>query len=436
MNTRLLIAALLGITALASGCANSKQEDLSQNKMEQGSLDAKVIYGDDHRLEHYQASEKFKTLAKSTVALLKKNNLIKRASGEYQISGKNFGSSNNLCASEPFREQTAAAFCSGSLVAPDVIMTAGHCIRTTADCANVQFVFDFQLSAAGVETKKVTADDIYSCAEIIHTEMINTGADFALIKLDRKVVGRSALKLREKEEIKIGDNLVVIGHPVGLPQKIAGGAQVRSLRPEHFVANLDTYGGNSGSAVFNADTGLVEGILVRGENDFTQAGSCVVSYRCKDDNCRGEDVTRIAKVLEYLPASGEEPGPSEPQIEKFSNTAKVVIPDNVPAGIISVVSTGASAPASRKVSVTVDIAHSWRGDLLLELTAPSGKKIVLHNRSGGSLDHIQGTFGEDLSSAQDLASLSQESAGLWSLKVSDHARADQGILNSWSLTFK
>ncbi len=62
--------------------------------------------------------------------------------------------------------------------------------------------------------------------------------------------------------------LVVIGRPSGLPTKVADGAQVRSVNDVFLVANLDTYGGNSGSAVFNAVTGVVEGILVRGDTDY------------------------------------------------------------------------------------------------------------------------------------------------------------------------
>ena len=62
------------------------------------------------------------------------------------------------------------------------------------------------------------------------------------------------------------------------------------------MANLDTYGGNSGSAVFNAKTGLVEGILVRGEQDYVQKGDCRVSNVCPADGCRGEDVTKILSV--------------------------------------------------------------------------------------------------------------------------------------------
>ena len=83
---------------------------------------------------------------------------------------------------------------------------------------------------------------------------------------------------------------------------MAAGANIRkSVHRNFFVANLDTYAGNSGSPVFNTDTGLIEGILVRGEQDFvfTQAG-CYLSNACPSDGCRGEDVTRVQWALPFV----------------------------------------------------------------------------------------------------------------------------------------
>jgi len=61
---------------------------------------------------------------------------------------------------------------------------------------------------------------------------------------------------------------------------------------------LDTFKGNSGGPVINAKTGLVEGIVVRGEKDKEKdnENKCFRLKRCKDDECRGEDITRISQV--------------------------------------------------------------------------------------------------------------------------------------------
>ena len=99
--------------------------------------------------------------------------------------------------------------------------------------------------------------------------------------------------------------LIMIGHPSGLPQKIAGGARVRDNSPSsHFVANTDSYGGNSGSPIFNEATHEVEGILVRGVTDYVAEGGCNVSNQCDDDGCGGEDGTRATHFADLVPPPG------------------------------------------------------------------------------------------------------------------------------------
>ncbi|MEK6554242.1 MAG: serine protease, partial [Bdellovibrionota bacterium] len=206
----------------------------------------------------------------------------------------------NLCKEEPFRDQLSLGFCSGFLVAPDTMVTAGHCIRTESACSSTSFVFGFNVQNAGAYPTETPADQVYKCAKLVNSVVESAGKDYAVVKLDRPVVGHNPLKLRQSGAIQVSDAVVVMGYPSGIPLKISGGAKVRSVQTGFFVANLDTYGGNSGSAVFNETTGEVEGILVRGEADFVTQGSCRVSNRCADSDCRGEDVTRITEVLKDL----------------------------------------------------------------------------------------------------------------------------------------
>jgi hypothetical protein len=56
----------------------------------------------------------------------------------------------------------------------------------------------------------------------------------------------------------------VIGHPAGLPVKVASGKVTRNSDLEVFETSYDALGGNSGSPVFNSVTHEVEGIHVRG----------------------------------------------------------------------------------------------------------------------------------------------------------------------------
>ena len=59
----------------------------------------------------------------------------------------------------------------------------------------------------------------------------------------------------------------------------------------------------TGSPVFNSDNNNVEGILVRGETDFVmdQENTCFSSHRCADNDCRGEDCTRVTLVAREIP---------------------------------------------------------------------------------------------------------------------------------------
>ncbi len=266
-----------------------------------------VIYGSDDRLDLYQVeNSRLREAADSTVALFSGSD-VSLAGGKASLSVRPYGSGMSLCADEPFFDQVNGAFCSGSLIAPDVIMTAGHCVRSESACQGTKFVFGFGVKAKGVMPTSVAASDVYSCKKLIAQEVVNSGADYALIKLDRPVTGHKPLKFNRAGDPANGTPLVVIGHPAGLPTKVAGGAKVRDAsRSGYFVANLDTYGGNSGSAVFNATNLNIEGILVRGENDYVWRGSCRVSQQCADDACRGEDVTKMTSVLPHIPGAASE----------------------------------------------------------------------------------------------------------------------------------
>lgn len=308
------------LSAVLCACDNNSASQVSGGERlpENQGVSPRVIYGNDDRLDLFDVvGTQWHAKAESTVALIQGSKVKAAATGGYSITTSKYGASQGLCTSEPFFEQVTSAFCSGSLIGPDLIMTAGHCIRSASSCQSTKFVFNFAYKVKGEDPKTVGEDDVYSCKELIHSELNNsTMNDYAIVRLDRPVVGRTPLAIRQSGGVAEGDSLVVIGHPSGLPTKVADGAIVRNNSPQYyFVSNLDTYGGNSGSAVFNKDTGIVEGILVRGATDFKYQNGCYVSNVCSDEGCRGEDVTRVTEVLKHVDESELAPLPpivSEP----------------------------------------------------------------------------------------------------------------------------
>jgi hypothetical protein len=258
----------------------------------------KVIYGVDDRQDLFQITDAaLQADADGVVALFRNTSIVDNGNGTSGLVTQLHGTANNLCANEPFRNQPVGAFCSGFLVAPDVVATAGHCVDAN-DVTNVRFVFGFRMINATTAQTTVSNNEIYRGVRLLGRRLETTGSDWALVQLDRRVPNHRPARIRTAGRIPDNQAVHVIGHPSGLPIKVAGGANVRDNTPgPFFVANLDTYGGNSGSPVFNSTTHQVEGILVRGERDFTTTTpGCMVSLVCPTTGCRGEDCTRITQV--------------------------------------------------------------------------------------------------------------------------------------------
>lgn len=254
----------------------------------------RAIYGVDDRKETFAVTDKkAQRLADASVALVEAADLTRSAAGGWQLTTTSYKAEYHLCSQEPFAAQPLGCFCSGVLVAPDVIATAGHCVKSTHDLAHIRFVFGFRMiddHSARVDFPRV---DVYEGREVIGRQFTSDATDWALVRLDRRVTGRKPVAIRTLGKLANTEPLLVIGHPCGLPQKFADGARVRSNTPRaYFVANLDTYGGNSGSPVFSGRTYQLEGLLVRGQKDFVSTGSCNVSVVFPTTGRGGEEVTR------------------------------------------------------------------------------------------------------------------------------------------------
>jgi subtilisin-like proprotein convertase family protein len=78
------------------------------------------------------------------------------------------------------------------------------------------------------------------------------------------------------------------------------------------------------------------------------------------------------------------------------------------------------------VSVNVNIVHTYKGDLVVDLIHPDGTVYNLHNRSGGSADNINQTYSVNVGA--------KPRAGTWNLRVRDLASIDTGYINSWKIT--
>ncbi|WP_309505083.1 M4 family metallopeptidase [Streptomyces sp. KM273126] len=112
----------------------------------------------------------------------------------------------------------------------------------------------------------------------------------------------------------------------------------------------------------------------------------------------------------------------------FENTTAVSIPDNGAAVSSSITVSGRTGNAPSNLAVAVDITHTWRGDLVIDLVAPDGTAYRLKNASSSdSADNVNETYTVNASS--------EVANGTWQLRVQDTASLDTGRINGWSLTF-
>ncbi|MBC7538691.1 MAG: trypsin-like peptidase domain-containing protein, partial [Bacteriovorax sp.] len=223
------------------------------------------------------------------------------------IKTKSLASGMNFCSDEKFSDLPLVSSCSAFLVGPDLLLTAGHCVKDKSDCQNSYWILDYN-DIAGFDNSTGTTvfqkDNIVTCAQIL-SRSENPKLDYALIKLNRKITDRTPLKIRRLGTVDSADSLLVIGHPMGLPKIMADQALIRDNSLTYtFVTNADTFSGNSGSPVINPATQMVEGILVRGDEDFKMDLDlgCNRSFHCYGPECKGETVQRTTVLpLKLIP---------------------------------------------------------------------------------------------------------------------------------------
>ncbi|MFI1922250.1 MULTISPECIES: S8 family serine peptidase [unclassified Streptomyces] len=137
----------------------------------------------------------------------------------------------------------------------------------------------------------------------------------------------------------------------------------------------------------------------------------------------GAGLADAARTVQAVSGSGGSTGGTT-----FTNTTAVPIPDNGSAIESSIAVSGRSGNAPAALKVGVDITHTYRGDLVIDLVAPDGTAYRLKAASSSdSADNVSTTYSVNASG--------ETANGTWKLRVQDTAAQDTGKLNSWQLTF-
>ncbi|MFF3485761.1 M4 family metallopeptidase [Streptomyces sp. NPDC002701] len=206
--------------------------------------------------------------------------------------------------------------------------------------------------------------------------------------------------------INVGDRIAVGANLAPIADQTSGVGQEVSLQIEAYTTNADA------TLTYEA-TGLPDGLTL-GEGGLisgipTTTGTGEVTVKVTDSTGSSVSDTFEWRVA-YI----------------YANSTRVDIPDNGAAVESPVTITGRPGNASATTEVYVDIVHTYRGDLTVDLVGPDGTVYVLLNRSGGGADNVNQTFTVDASA--------QPVDGTWKLRVRDVAAIDVGYIKQWRIT--
>ncbi len=284
------------------------------------------IYGaDDRRDLSHETSPSVREVGDSTVAILNRYRVRPEGDHHMRLPSRTLASKKEalyglpLCDGERFKEEPAAASCSGFLIAPDLVATAGHCVSIDTPCDQLAFAFGFDKRDG--DPTLIDRRDYRQCKAVVGhlfdrestrgraLDDMRLYSDWAVVQLDAPVDHRVPLTIRGTK-ITEGERVYAVGHPGGVPTKVTSGSVV----DDHelwFNTDLDIYAGNSGSVIADSN-GQAVGIVSRGSGGasytYNASRTCMTSKTCdgydpSSVQCSGNQGIHIAPLNRFLRAT-------------------------------------------------------------------------------------------------------------------------------------
>jgi V8-like Glu-specific endopeptidase len=281
---------------------------------------AAMLMGDtDDRFLITEATERERVAAESTVVLVKRDHIADVDASTVRL--QNEASWQPLCSGERFATLPRPGRCSGVKIGNRLVATSAHCVRNARQCADTSVVLGFPGRNGSATSGDVPKEHVYQCVAVVASRQPATigerGADWTIFEVDRDMDGPSAM-LATSADVRPSVVTTVIGHPLGLPSIVTRLGVVQVAATNYFIANSDTFVGNSGSAVFSAQSvedgsPRVLGLLTGGQYDFVDSTEddqrCVQAKWCRGGpQCLGDDVVYADDLKKELQKLGASPG--------------------------------------------------------------------------------------------------------------------------------
>lgn len=164
-------------------------------------------------------------------------------------------------------QQPSVGFCTGVVVAADLVLTARHCLAEVKRIGDVRVVFDYKTEANGTAPKLLPAKSVVAVAVEERGD-----DDWALLRLAVPVGADKApaLCVGSKRRCTGEDGVYAAVHRLGMPLEYLPG-RTRQIDDSRLRTDLDAYVGASGAPVFERSSGRLMGVVVSGRVDFHRA---------------------------------------------------------------------------------------------------------------------------------------------------------------------
>ena len=256
-----------------------------------------IILDRDHRIDAYLHPDgALRSLAlRSTAAVVKPSSIdLSDPENVTPATLDSIGIQFNLCRDQAFFDDSYLAQCSGTLIDHDLILTSYNCLEVSGGCDEAHFVFNYYKRADNA-VQRLTARDVFRCKQVevlansfvTHPDRVGSH-NYAIVRLDRSTSPRfePAAVRRSAQPVSIGQEIAIIGYPVGTPVKIAsnGFVQRSSENRDFFTANVDSFAASSGSGYYQVGDYELAGVhFGTTSSHFDSVDGCLVARQvCPD----------------------------------------------------------------------------------------------------------------------------------------------------------